>query len=396
MARHALISGGSIGGLFAAAALLRAGWTVEVLERTEVELRGRGAGIVTHDVLRAALEEVGAGTQDLGVEVTERVAYDIEGRRVATIPFPQVVTSWDRVHRLLRATIPEGAYRLGQNVTGYDDTGDRVIARLADGNTREGDVLIGADGFRSLIRGQMLPEVQPIYSGYVVWRALAPEAPLPPAIRSGVFPTFGFFLPAGTQIIGYPIAGPDNDLREGHRRYNFVWYAPAGREDLDDMLTDAKGQRHDISIPPPLIRDDVLERMRDQAAQMLPLPYIEILSWSERPFFTPIYDFVAPHFAEGRVALAGDAACQARPHIGMGVTKAACDALALARHLAGPDIAAGLAAYSAERQPASEKAMLRGRELGSYIFDPDPSSNPDGRSNPRMDEVMRTTAVTVE
>ena len=69
MVRHAIIAGGSIGGLFAAAALLRACWTVDVFERTAVELSGRGAGIVTHDTLIAALRSVGADLTDLGVQV---------------------------------------------------------------------------------------------------------------------------------------------------------------------------------------------------------------------------------------------------------------------------------------------------------------------------------------
>ena len=68
MAGHAIIAGGSIGGLFAAAALLRAGWEVDVYERSPVPLAGRGAGIVTHPELIMALEAVGADTSALGVE----------------------------------------------------------------------------------------------------------------------------------------------------------------------------------------------------------------------------------------------------------------------------------------------------------------------------------------
>lgn len=394
MERRAIVAGGSIGGLFCAAALGRAGWTVDVYERTAVELAGRGAGIVTHQALIDALHAVGADTADLGVQVDERVAFDKAGARVATIPFPQVVTSWDRIHQLLRRLIPDGHHHLGRQVTGYAQDAEGVTVRLADGTTRRADLLVGADGFRSAVRAQMLPEVAPIYSGYVVWRALAHERDLPPDVMSDVFPAFGFYAPVGTQIIGYPIAGPGNDLRPGHRRYNFVWYSPADAAKLDDMLTDASGTRHEISIPPPLIRDAVLAQMQAEAEVMLPAPFVQILAHSERPFFTPIYDHHATAMAAGRVALAGDAACVARPHVGMGVTKAACDALALARHLAGPDIAAGLAAYSAERVPASGTAHHRARELGRFIFD-DSVDNPDGRSNPRLEEIMRTTAITV-
>lgn len=397
MTGKALVCGGSIGGLFVAAALRRRGWQVEVFERTAVELSGRGAGIVTHDVLNAALEAVGVDMSDLGVAVADRVTWDLAGREVGRIALPQVVTSWDRIHRGLRRLMPEGTHHLDRGVAGYAQDADGVTLRFADGSEARGDVLVGADGFRSAIRGQMLPEVQPVYSGYVVWRTLAHEADLPAGLRVEVFPHFGFHLPTGGQFVGYPIAGVENDLRPGHRRYNFVWYMPVAAERLRDMLTDGDGVEHSVSIPPPLVREDVVAAMKAEAEARLARPFVEILRVSERPFFTPIYDHVSPVMAEGRVALAGDAACVARPHVGMGVTKAACDALALARHLAGTgDVAAALAAYSAERVPEAEKAWARSRRLGAYLFDDPPGGNADGGRNRHQEEIMRETAVMVE
>lgn len=396
MTGKALVCGGSIGGLFAAAALRRVGWQVEVFERTGVELSGRGAGIVTHDVLIAALDAVGVDVSDLGVAVTDRVTWDLAGNEVGRLRLPQVVTSWDRIHRGLRRLMPEGTHHLGRGVAGYEQDADGVTLRFADGTQARGDVLVGTDGFRSAIRAQMLPEVQPIYSGYVVWRTLAHEADLPEWVRAEVFPHFGFHLPTGGEFVGYPIAGPENDLRPGHRRYNFVWYMPVEPRALRDMLTDASGVLHAVSIPPPLVREDVVAAMKAAAEARLARPFVEILRVSERPFFTPIYDHVSHVMAEGRVALAGDAACVARPHVGMGVTKAACDALALARHLDGAaDVAAALAAYSAERVPEAEKAWMRSRRLGAHIFDDPPGGNADGANNRHLDEIMRETAVMV-
>ncbi|MEO0990324.1 MAG: FAD binding domain-containing protein [Pseudomonadota bacterium] len=397
MALKVIVAGGSIGGLFTAAALRTAGFEVDVYERTEVELSGRGAGIVTHEPLVRALAEVGAETDALGVAVQDRVAFDADGGEVQRLAFPQVVTSWDRIHRILRACIPDTHHHLGRAVTGYGQTEDGVAVQFDDGRTEAADVLVGADGFRSAIRGQMLPSVQPDYAGYVVWRALAHEADLPPEVHDRVFDYFGLYAPAAMQIIGYPIAGPDNDLRQGHRRYNFVWYAAVPEEKLTDMLTDAKGRRHAISIPPPLVREDVLDAMRAESVHRLPPPFRAILDVSERPFFTPIYDHLSPKMADGNVALAGDAACVARPHVGMGVTKAAMDAMALARHLGkGGPVAEALAAYSEERVAASEIAYRTARMLGSYVFGTaDPSANPDGRSNPHLTDIMRVTASVV-
>lgn len=390
MAQRAIISGGSIGGLFAATALQKAGWHVDVYERSDVELAGRGAGIVTHDTLIDALKAVGADLTDLGVKVHDRVAFDKSGQRVATLPFPQVVTSWDRIHQMLRRLIPEGCYHLGQHITGYHQSGTDVTATFANGGNANADLLVGADGFRSAIRGQMQPQVKSQYAGYVVWRAVAHEADLPKDVLSDIFPHFAFFAPSGTQIIGYPIAGPGNDLRKGHRRYNFVWYAPAPKDTLKTMLTDATGKTHAVSIPPPLVHDAVLDDMQAHAHKMLPAPFVEILKWSERPFFTPIYDHHSPIMHDGNVALSGDAACVARPHMGMGVTKAAQDALALAKY-AGND----LTAYSKERVPASLRAHLQAQELGAWIFENDPN-NMDGAANKRLDDIMRLTAVTID
>ena len=394
MAGRAVVCGGSIGGCFAAAALLRAGWEVVVLERAGVELSGRGAGIVTHDVLEEALRAVGAGTSDLGVQVEERVAFDRSGRRIATVHMPQIVTSWDRIHGSLRRLIPDGAYRLGASVIGARETAGGAEALLEGGARVECDVVIGADGFRSAVRGSLLSTVQPRWSGYVVWRTLAREQDLEGLLSGVDFGAFGFFLPEGMQAIGYPIAGPGNDLRPGRRRYNFVWYLPVSPEALSDMLTDAQGRRHKIGIPPPLVRDDVVEAMRSLAEARLPPQFRTVLRVAERPFVAPVYDHVAPTFARGHVALAGDAACVARPHVGMGVTKAALDALALARHLSsGAPVETALASYSIERQPAAVAAHAESRRLGSFITDG--SGDVEGKANPRCDEVMRRTAVVV-
>lgn len=393
MAGTAAVIGGSIGGLFTAVALRQAGWQVQVYERVAVPLSGRGAGIVTHPQLLAALDAVGADTSDLGVQVHDRVAFDRDGMRFATEPYPQIVTSWDRMYQTLRRLIPNQDYHLGEALSSFRDDADGVSLRFASGREARVDLLVGADGFRSAVRAHLMPEVQPTYAGYVVWRALAQEADLSPDMRDRIFDVFGMFMPTGTQIVGYPIAGENNDLRTGHRRYNFVWYAPASGNDLEGMLTDASGQTHAISIPPPLVRDDILAEMEETAARVLPDIFRHVLSKSERPFFTPIYDHLSPSFASGRVALSGDAACVARPHVGMGVTKAAQDALALARHAKG-DLHAGLQAYSAERVPLSRAAYARSQMLGRHMMQAPESGDPmDGRHNPNMDEIIRLTAV---
>jgi 2-polyprenyl-6-methoxyphenol hydroxylase-like FAD-dependent oxidoreductase len=319
--RRAIIIGGSMSGLFCAAFLRQVGWRAEVYERSPVELVGRGAGITTHPELLEALEKSGAGTRDLGIEVDKRIALDRDGRVIAEKYLPQILTSWDRLQRLMRGTIDEAQYHLGHAFECVEQDGSGVLVHFAGGKRERADLLIGADGIRSSVREQVAPEVQPIYSGYYIWRGAPNEAELARETRASIFPYFTFFLPERQQVIGYPIAGLNNDLRLGHRRYNFIWYRVGDAQELRRMCVDERGQQHDYSVPPPLIREDLIAQMRDEAQAIMPPQFLDCLA-KTRPFFTPIYDFSTPQLVFGRVVLVGDAASSARPHMGFGMAKA--------------------------------------------------------------------------
>jgi 2-polyprenyl-6-methoxyphenol hydroxylase-like FAD-dependent oxidoreductase len=366
--RRAIVVGGSMSGLFAASFLRQIGWDVDVYERSAVELVGRGAGITAHPELLQALERSGASTRNLGVEVERRIALDRTGRVIAEKWLPQIVTSWDRLQRLLRKTIDHAHYHLGWNFERVEQNGSGVRVHFSGGRVEHGDILVGSDGARSGVRAAIQPDVRPIYAGYYIWRGAANEADLSPRALGEVFPYFSFFLPPQQQVICYPIAGFDDDLRPGHRRFNFIWYRVADADLLKQMCVDDRGHQHAYSVPPPLIRKDLLATLREDGRAALPPAINDCLSVIQQPFFTPIYDFIAPVIASGRVALVGDAASNARPHMGFGVSKAGCDAQALADALRDHDsIDSALAAYNRFRQPVGEIIVKHGRKLGTYM-----------------------------
>jgi 2-polyprenyl-6-methoxyphenol hydroxylase-like FAD-dependent oxidoreductase len=366
--QRAVIIGGSMSGLFVAAFLRQVGWDVDVFERSPVELVGRGAGITTHPELLEALEKSGAGTRDLGITVERRITLDREGRVIGERHLPQILTSWDRLQRLLRATIDPAHYHLGHTFERVEQDESGVRVHFAEGRVESADLLVGGDGIRSGVRAQVAPQVQPIYSGYYIWRGAPNEADLEPETLAAIFPYFTFFLPERQQVIGYPIAGFDNDLRPGHRRYNFIWYRVGDAERLRRMCVDERGHQHEFSVPPPLIRRDLIAEMRAEAEAIMPPAFRDVLRKIERPFFTPIYDFSAPRIVHGRVVLVGDAGSSSRPHMGFGVAKAGGDAQALAEALRShADIDAALAAYNAVRQPVGECIMMHGRKLGTHL-----------------------------
>jgi 2-polyprenyl-6-methoxyphenol hydroxylase-like FAD-dependent oxidoreductase len=367
--RRALVIGGSMSGLLTAIMLLRRGWDVDVFERADEELAGRGAGIVAQPELIARLKAVGIGTGDLGVAITTRKIFGRDGRVTAISACPQILTAWERVYRLLRDALPQQRYHRARGLKAFTQSPDGVVAHFSDGGSLSADVLIGADGLRSTVRQQCLPEVAPLYAGYVAWRALLPESDFPPEIHRELFMLMTFCLPTGEQWLGYPVAGPNNDLREGHRRYNVVWYRPADETgELPQLLTDRVGVTHSVSIPPPLIRAEPIAAMRAAAERLLAPQLREIMRLVDEPILQPIYDLESPHLAFGRVAIVGDAAFVARPHVGAGVSKASDDAATLAEALDADDnIENALRSFEAARLPDNRRIIERARHLGAYL-----------------------------
>jgi 2-polyprenyl-6-methoxyphenol hydroxylase-like FAD-dependent oxidoreductase len=366
--RRALIIGGSMSGLLAGIMLSRRGWDVDIFERVANELAGRGAGIVAQAELIARLKGLGLDTRDLGVAMTTRKILDRAGRTTLTLECPQVLTAWERVYRVLRDAFAPARYHRGTGLRGFQQSGEGVVAHLSDGRTVEADVLIGADGLRSTVRQQCAPDVVPLYAGYVAWRALLAESAIPVEIHRELFMDMTFCLPPGEQCLGYPVAGPDNELRPGVRRYNVVWYRPADEAaELPALLTDKTGVAHSISIPPPLIRAEPIAAMRDAAGRLLAPQFRKIVALIDEPILQPIYDLESPQLAFGRVAIIGDAAFVARPHVAAGVSKAADDAAALAAALDDGDVAAALRRFEAARLPGNRKIIERARHLGAYL-----------------------------
>ena len=280
----------------------------------------------------------------------------------------RTLSGWSRLYRALLDALPAASYRFGKRLTRVEQNASGVTAIFADGTRERGDLLVGADGLRSTVRGQFLPEVEPVYAGYVAWRAVLDEADLPPALWRDVVDLYAFCLPDGEQLISYAVPGRDNDTAVGRRAYNIIWYRPTDAATLADISTDAAGRTHAAGIPPPLIRPEVIARIKADAKRLI-APQIAAILERTTPFFQPIYDLDSPRMVFARVALAGDAAFVARPHAGAGTTKAALDAACLADSIAaaGGDLTAALARYERRQLPFGKAMVALNRDEGAYL-----------------------------
>jgi 2-polyprenyl-6-methoxyphenol hydroxylase-like FAD-dependent oxidoreductase len=269
--RRAIVIGGSIAGLFVGAFLRRIGWRVDIYERSSIELIGRGVGIfATHLELLEALDKCGAGTVDIGVIVYKRITFDRRGEVIAEKPQLQIVTSWDRLRQVLLKAVDRQRYHFGHVFERVEQGGSGVRVYFANGRSERADLLVGCDGFRSSVRAYLVPEVQPIYAGYYIWRGAPNESDLALETRRTMFPYYSFFVADQLQALGYPISGLDDELRTGHRRYNFGWYRVADAATLKQMCADDHGREYEFGVPPPLVRKDLIAQMRADAEALLP------------------------------------------------------------------------------------------------------------------------------
>lgn len=362
-----IIVGGSMAGLFAATALANRGFEVCVYERAGETLANRGAGIATHDELYAAARAAGLELRDeMGVRSLGRIQFARDGTVIARHDMPQIMTSWGLIYRFLRAQVPDHAYRNGHALCGLERCADGVLAVFEDGQTVEADWLIGADGARSTVRGLIAPASVAEYTGYFGWRGLIDEQLVPVEVLAQVAHRMAFCMAPGGHWLGYLVAGPDDALEIGRRWYNWGWYRTGDAACLRDHLTDAHGTCHEAGIPHDLIRTELVEAMRAQAAEHLAPQAQAIIAATVRPFLQGMYDFVAPRLVDDRVILIGDAAATARPHVGLGVSKAADDAASLAVALAADD-ADALAGWERARLKYARAVVRWGRDLGSYL-----------------------------
>jgi len=366
-----LVIGGSLVGLITGNLFHRAGWDVQVFERVSGNVEGRGAGITILPGLADGFRAAGADVseQSLGVHLPARIALDRSGRIVAERPFPQFMTSWKRLYDELKKVFPQQNYRDGMTLEKIEQDEKKITACFAGGDRIDADLLVAADGLRSTVRAQLMPQVKPQYAGYIAWRCLTDEADLPAPIHAALFNRYAVCVTPGQQGIGYAVPGLANSVEPGRRQYNTVWYHPVTEDGLRQLATDDTGRYHPNGIPPALLSAKIRQDMIEKAPTVLAPQYAEAIRRARLHFYQPIVDLELPRLVFGRAVIIGDAAFTARPHVAMGVPKGAGDALALMKaiELGGSEPLSALKRFEEERLRIDSAIVARGRYLGAYM-----------------------------
>ncbi|MGV9677578.1 FAD-dependent monooxygenase [Nocardia sp. NPDC003482] len=335
-----LIIGAGIGGLTTAAALRRHGIDAEIHEAApEFRDTGTGLGILSNatKVLRAL---------DIDLTTTGRVTrkftiHRSDGKQLRALPFedmsrelgsPAVTLARNDVMTALRAAIGDTPLHLGSRLISYRQD-DGVTAEFADGRTARGDVLIGADGIRSVVRAQQTgPEPVREY-GYVCWLAVVPFTH--PNVEAGAARHYwGRGQRFGLMDIG------------GGRAY---WW---GTKNVPpDIARDYTGGKEGIVTAFDGWADEVVAVIAET-----PPDAIVSVPAQDRNFLD--------QWGTGRVTLVGDAAHAMLTSLSQGAGSSIEDGYVLAHHLATtPDPTTALRTYENTRRPRARLLVTASRQL---------------------------------
>lgn len=315
------VVGGGLGGLASAIALAGAGFEVDVFERAP-GLGEVGAGINISPQATKALVGIGVGDRirQVGIPVTGHVQRSMyTGEQLAETLFTGAGSTSSRYgapyyvfHRAdllaeLADALGEQRLHLGHTCVGVIEHPESVTLEFDNGSRRDFDVVIGADGIHSRIRGQLYGgDGQATYTGQMVWRALVDSSNLPDDIL-GAHGFYGW-IGRGSHLMTYYIRGTDIiNITTQTDSEDWVEERWSIAGDPDEMRKCFPGATPDLQ----LLLDEVTECSK----------------WGL--FGRP----PSPNWGRGRVQLIGDAAHPMLPNAGQGAAQAFEDAYVLGRWL---------------------------------------------------------------
>jgi 2-polyprenyl-6-methoxyphenol hydroxylase-like FAD-dependent oxidoreductase len=347
-----LIVGGGIGGLATSIALARNGMSATLLERS-VFADETGAGIQLGPNATRILVELGI------LDAVEAVAFKPDllrlfdgqsGGTLTSMPLggvaeqrygaPYLTFHRADLHAALLAVcrgLDSIDLRDGFDVTEVDNCAGGVAARGADGSLVEGSSLIAADGIWSRLRDRMAPHAGLRFSGATAWRALLPRDQVPAPFDA---PNVGLWLGPRAHLVHYPV--------RGGKDVNIVAVVEGGSAKQGWNL----GAEPEILLP-------TFHRWASPAKALLE----SVEGWRCWSLFRlkPMH-----RWADGRVALLGDAAHPVLPYLAQGAALAIEDAVALAASLktCGGDPASAFPLYESLRMRRAARVQTQAARFG--------------------------------
>lgn len=323
------IVGGSIAGCSAAILLSRAGHNVDVYERSIGTLVGRGGGIATTSAVLNSLIEQDIIDADFPNFLTttmpftgKRSVTDRYGYTPWSLPLDLRAFHWSTLWNNLRKRVPDANYHQGMRVVGAQMR-DKTLVQLQfeNGSTEKFDLVLFADGYQSMGRQLLFPDVELLYRGYLLWRGLLPEQEMDESEPLGSrVPRLSHAEIPGHTVM-YFIPSETGSVAEGERIFNWAAYIPIPQSEFAAFMVDREGTLRNGTIPPGKMRIVEENRLKELAEENLPTYFGEIISKTQDTYVQLIYTTDLPAYYLERMCLIGDAGMVIQPFTGSGVFK---------------------------------------------------------------------------
>jgi 2-polyprenyl-6-methoxyphenol hydroxylase-like FAD-dependent oxidoreductase len=357
MSDRILIAGGGIGGLATALALAQKNIASLVLEKA-AQLGEIGAGIQLGPNAFHCFDRLGVGetARKMAVYIDQlRLMDSLADGEICHIDLgeafrarygnPYAVVHRGDLHGVLLKACREHPLidlQVSSEVTGYDQDGTTVSARLANGGRVTGAALVGADGLWSNVRRQVVGDGAPRVSGHTTYRSVIPTEQMPEDLRWNAATLW-----AGPKchIVHYPLSG--------WKVFNLVvTYHNDAPEPVAGQPVDVEEVRRGFT--------HVCERAQ------------RIISHGKDWRLWVLCDRdPVDRWVDGRVALLGDAAHPMLQYMAQGACMAMEDGVCLADSLARTDtLESGLETYRARRVLRTTRVQLMSRAMGDHVYHP--------------------------
>ena len=354
-----LVVGGGIGGLCTTIALRNAGFAVDMVEKNPA-WDVYGVGIIQPGNALRALDQLGLAREAVaqGHQIVGDRTWLADGQtQLADNDWPPLVEGLPpgngitrtRLHHILQShTLDSGAdVRTGVTFTTLDDHGDGVSVKFTDGDTREYELVVGADGLYSQVRETVFPDAPAAkFTGQVCWRYNLPRI-------DGLEKIWVYIGATGT-------AG-------------FVPLA----DDLMYMLTIEKPpEGQPLKLPTGGIAAVYRERLEQFGGHVA--EQRELVVDDEAVVYRPVENvLVPPPWHRGRVVLIGDAVHATSPHAGQGAAQAIEDGIVLSQELTGDQsLDAALDTYMDRRYERCKMIVEGSETIGRWELDHSLPVNP--------------------
>jgi len=345
------IVGGGIGGLTAALALRARGLDATVFEQAEI-LREIGAGVSIHPNAARLLKRIGLDDQlrKIGSPISGITLRTSKGDAITTPVGPATPAfSPDggqgyNVHRadflnLLFAALPKGTVALGHRCIQVKEDGNRIHVSFANGASADADVVIGADGIRSVVQREIGLQSRPTSEGIMAYRGLIPAERL---AWANDLKDPALWLGSGRSFLLYPVASG--------RLINMVAFVPTDTESEESW-----------SAP-----GDLKALAAEYAGWDEPV--VDTINSLDETFRWGIYDRAPlPYWSTDCITLMGDAAHPMVPHVGQGAGQSIEDAITLAvllEECIAVEVAGRLKLYEALRLARTSRVQALARAAG--------------------------------